>query len=93
MLTQVAAPVTLLSLAIDAHKAAKALWYAQPEAARNADHDPAFDALLDAERDLVSTPAANDAEFVRKLHYLHGEAGGDFSSVLAALGFHFSATA
>ncbi len=86
---QSASDATTLSHAIEAHQVAKRAWYAQSEAARNADDDPLFDALLTTERDLVSAPTASDAEFVRKLAYLHGDAGGDFGTVIDAVKFHF----
>ena len=88
-----------LSLAIAKHTAAKAAWYGQSEAARNSDDDPLFGDLCAAEDELVATPIASDAEFVRKLAYLFSAAtvdgdgkavGSDFDEVIAAVKFHFS---
>lgn len=91
-------PATL-SFAIENHRAAKAAWYAQPEDVRNSDDDPAFDAMCDAVRDLETVPTASDGEFIQKLAYLFADAtdnngevvaGGDFSSVLAAMALRFN---
>jgi hypothetical protein len=88
---------TTLSRAIEVHQAAKSAWHSQTEHARNADDDPLFDELNDAEQELVTAPTSTDAELVQKLRYLfaaatndRGRAVDDFDSVLAALDFHFA---
>jgi hypothetical protein len=94
-------PFSPLSLAIETHRAAKAAWYAQSEAARNSAIDPLFDKLSAAEDDLAATPTVNAAELVEKLRYLFGDAVegakdvdcGDIGSVFAALSFHFADSA